>query len=677
MSAVRLRGFLGEIPKVDRRLLGDTNAQLVYNAKLTSGRLDTLYYPATVTATVRTGLKSIYRMYSGTVDYWLNWTSDVDVAKGPISGDTSFRIYFTSDAFEPRMTNLALATSAAPYPTAWYVLGVTPPTTACTVTAPGTGSGTESRAYVYTFVTQYGEESAPSPASAIVTATGTATGTWSISGMQTAPSNSYATTAVTWSGGYLTVTVASTFGLRAGEYLTLSALAPTVLNASYKVYDVPSSTTFRIAMSDPGTITDQIGVATRDAPHNTTGMTKRLYRSVTSGTDANYYFVKEFAVANTTASDDVGANIGEPIPTTGWAMPPVDLRGVRTLPSGALVGFRNGGNEVCFSEPLSPYAWPTSYRLTTDYTIQAVGIFGTAVAVLTSGTPYIAQGIDPASMSMTRIDQNWPCLSKRGVVEAGDGVLWPCPQGLAFIGMGGVSLATLPFYTQREWTNEYPATFSAAYHDNRYYAAAVTPSNTGSVLIFDRAGEATITHSDWLLAGMWADPQTGLLYVIHNNLIKKWDSDTSNRMPVTWKSKEFTVPVPINMGAARVEADFASSQAEAAAYVAAAAAQAALNAANIAANTTYGSGNAKSVNTYSLNGSNIVPASLVGDGTVRAVTFDLLVDNAVFFSKTVNLTGSFRLPAGLKYDKFALRVTTTVPVDSLLLGPTMDSLRTA
>lgn len=677
MSAVRLQGFLGESPKTDKRLLGDHNAQSVYNAKLTSGRLDTLYYPLEVVASMRTSAMSIYRMYSGTTDYWLNWASDVDVAKGPISGDTSFRIYFTSDVFEPRMSNLALATSAAPYPTAWYVLGVTPPTTACTVTAPGTGSGTETRAYVYTFVTQYGEESAPSPASAIVTATGTATGTWSISGMQTAPANSYATTAVTWSGGYLTVTVASTFGLRAGEYLTLSLLAPTVLNASYKVYDVPSSTTFRIAMSDPGTITDQIGVATRDAPHNTTGMTKRLYRSVTSGTDANYYFVKEFAVANTTALDDVGANIGEPIPTTGWAMPPVDLRGIRTLPSGALVGFRNGGNEVCFSEPLSPYAWPQSYRLTTDYPIQAVGVFGTAVVIMTAGTPYIAQGTDVAAMSMSRIDQNWPCLSKRGVVEAGDGVFWPCPQGLAMLGIGGASLATLPFYTQREWTLEKPETFRAAYHDNRYYAAADRTSGQGAVFIFDRAGEATISHSDWLLNGMWCDPQTGKLYVLHSNVIKQWDSDTSTRMTVTWQSKEFIVPTPINLGAAKVEADFASTAAEAAARAAALAAQAAANTTNIAANATGGSFNGRSINTYSLNGSSVLPASLVGDGSIRQATFEIYDEGALFFSKTVGTSDLFRLPGGRKYDKFSVRVVSTVPINSILIGPTADSLRGA
>ena len=60
--AARIHGFKGEVPCIEPQMLGDTNAQNATNIRLTSGRIDPLYYPKTQTATVRSGtLKSIYR----------------------------------------------------------------------------------------------------------------------------------------------------------------------------------------------------------------------------------------------------------------------------------------------------------------------------------------------------------------------------------------------------------------------------------------------------------------------------------------------------------------------------------------------------------------------------------------------------------------------------------------
>ena len=40
----------------------------------------------------------MYRMYSASTDYWLAWPDDVDVVKGPIAGDASFKLYYTGDS---------------------------------------------------------------------------------------------------------------------------------------------------------------------------------------------------------------------------------------------------------------------------------------------------------------------------------------------------------------------------------------------------------------------------------------------------------------------------------------------------------------------------------------------------------------------------------------------------
>lgn len=673
MPAFRLNAFLGEVPRLSTRLLANNNAQSSYNAKLTSGRIKPWFYPLDVSANIPSGtIQTVYRMYSGATDYWIGWTDEVDVAKGPVVGDTTFRIYFGSDAFEPRVTNLALATASTPYPNSWYVLGVTPPTTAPSCTPSGGSGSQETRAYVYTFVTQWGEESAPSPAS--TAATGYVNGTWAVTMADVAPPNSYTISAAVWSGGTLTLTVNSTFGLRAGEYVTLSGLAPAALNASWEVATVASSTSLTITMADPGTITDQIGSAARDAPHNTTSMMKRLYRAVTGSSTTTYYYVKEVAVATTSTNDDAGSAIGEALLTTDWDMPPVDLRGLITHPSGALVGFRS--NELWFSEPTVPYAWNQDYRVTTDFDIVAIGLFGSTIVVTTEGSPYIVSGVDPSAMSPTKVDKPWPCLSKRSLVSMGDSVIWACPLGLAVIGSDGAQLATEQFFTVDEWRELEPDTMISGYYDSKYFAAYTTADGM-ELLVFDRTREATITRGDFTLNAIYSDAATGYLYVVVDAALKRWDADTSYRLPFTWWSKEFVLPVPVNVGAAKVEADFGVTDAEATASLAAQAAQVAINAGYISGGTLKGAANTVSYNTYSLNGSKVLEPSLVATVGARSVIFELLDEDGVVYSKTVSSNSAFRLPSGTKYDKFSIRLIGDAIVDSVVLGETMDSLRTA
>ena len=679
MKPIRLQAFQGAVPRRTRRQLGDIQAQAISNFRMTSGRLDPLYSPKSLQATVPAGdLKSLYRLYdSAGASYWLAWLDDTDVVRGPVAGDSSFRFYYSSEAFEPRASNLAMATSAAaPYPNTWFVLGVFAPTTKPTA-APTGGSGTlETRTYCYTFVTPWGEESAPSPAATLVS--GYPNATWAITCPDVAPANTYTVTAVAWVGGVLTFTVTSTFGLRAGERVTPAGLAPAVLNTSMKVLAVTDATHFTVAMAaNPGTITDGAGTVTRDAPHNTAGMTKRLYRSVTTAADTQFYFAKEVAVATTAITDDVGAAIGEPLPTTGWAMPPTDLQGMKMLPCGSIVGFR--GNEICFSEPLSPCAWPTSYRITTDYPLVGLGVFGTSFVACTTGTPYLITGLAPESMSPTKVDQQWPCLSKRSIVEMGYGTTWATAFGLAHIGLDGTDLITEAFYTEREWRAINPASLISAYYSGRYYGAYQVDSQTYGILVLDgKNAEAVVSFAQLKPTALWTDPATGRLYLAMDGDIKEWDADQSTRLSGAWWSKEFVAATPFNMGAARVEGEFFGTATEEAAYAALVEAQHDANDLVIAV-TTAGAGsiNGSGCNAYGFNDSEVVPDSLVGDGALRAVTFELYASGELVFSKTVSRDATFRLPAGKKYDNFSVRLIGNVPIDAVVIGETAVALAEA
>lgn len=148
--------------------------------------------PATV-ATVPTGRASIYRMGRDTPsdeEYWLSWTGVVHAMRGFITEDTTERTFYTGDGF-PKQTDNTIALATWPYPTAWRALGVPPPTDTPVVTEldAGVATDTEIRYLVYTYVTDKGEESAPSPVS--LPYSGKTDATWTISNLGAPPSGPY------------------------------------------------------------------------------------------------------------------------------------------------------------------------------------------------------------------------------------------------------------------------------------------------------------------------------------------------------------------------------------------------------------------------------------------------------------------------------------------------------
>jgi len=178
MSAITVESFSGISPRTGPTLLAQNQAQVAKDLKIQSGEIRPWRAPTLVYTPYNSNAQTIYKFTgpTGTTPIWLEWTSAVDVVPGPVADITDYRLYYTSTAFGPKKTNWALASAnnagSAPYPDAYYELGVPYPTVAPTVVAAGTGTApSETRSYIYTYVTQFGsvllEESAPSPASLV------------------------------------------------------------------------------------------------------------------------------------------------------------------------------------------------------------------------------------------------------------------------------------------------------------------------------------------------------------------------------------------------------------------------------------------------------------------------------------------------------------------------------
>lgn len=179
MPALRIDSFSGIVPRTGPTQLQGNQAQIATDVKLYSGELRPWQAKTEVHTPAVTNTQSMYKFTgpTGTTPIWLEWAADVDVVPGPVADTSEYRLYYTSASFGPKKTNWLLASGSGvgspPYPNAYYEMGVPTPATAPTAVAAGTGTApVETRAYVYTYVTEFGtvaEESAPSPAVTVTT----------------------------------------------------------------------------------------------------------------------------------------------------------------------------------------------------------------------------------------------------------------------------------------------------------------------------------------------------------------------------------------------------------------------------------------------------------------------------------------------------------------------------
>lgn len=152
MAVIKISAFAGERPLISPRLLPDTAATEASNVRLDDGALTPTNKPGLTLFTAGAAdHETIYRHG----DDWLSWSGPVHAVPGPVAED---RLYYTGDGV-PKMR-----VDGDVYP-----LALDPPSTAPTATPSGSGSGdVQSRTYVWTWVTEFDEESAPSPTSAII-----------------------------------------------------------------------------------------------------------------------------------------------------------------------------------------------------------------------------------------------------------------------------------------------------------------------------------------------------------------------------------------------------------------------------------------------------------------------------------------------------------------------------
>lgn len=281
---------------------------------------------------------------------------------------------------------------------------------------------------------------------------------------------------------------------------------------------------------------------------------RRLYRSSTVGSAAQFQFVAEIPIAQTSYTDNLQQSaLGEVLPSELWVAPPDGLKSLKMMASGACVGFV--GNTVYFSEPNLPHAWPHKYPI--EFQIVGLGVFQQTVVALTNSFPVALMGADPQAMSPARLELPQSCVSKGSIVDTGDGCLYASPDGLVSIGSGGMSVITSKFLSRKQWQAYNPSTFKAVVHEGKYIATFTRSDSSRGMLILDFSGQGPfLTESDLnyntAITAAYSDNRTDTLYFAQGTDIVRFNRGAS--MGAEWKSKTFRMSAPINIGWAAIDA---------------------------------------------------------------------------------------------------------------------------
>ena len=437
----------------------------------------------------------------------------------------------------------------------------------------------------------------------------------------------------------------------------------------------PSAASNSVNAMEGQTVTVTLTTSAPAGDLQTTGMVKRLYRSVSSTAGTFYYFVADVAMATSSYNDTTATSaLVTTLPSTTWASPSSSMIGMITMPNGMMVGFFD--NTLCFCEPYFPHAWPVSYRISLDHTIIAISSIGNSVICATTANPYVVTGNSPSNMSTTKLDVNYPCVSKRSMANMGWCVVYASRGGLVVISQSGNELLTKHIYYWDSWQDLPITTIVAKYYDGKYYA-----SYTNGSFIFERddqIGGYLVTTDDIFTAAHY-DFDDAIFYFLKNeeigNRLYQWSDKTLAYDLQDWKSKVYIFKEPINIGAARVVFDDTGQVNVGATNAIIIAA----NAAAIAAGTTDGAFNDIEINgsRMSINGSGAAIQDLVSADQGDYILFQLFANKILVHTQYVLDTKVFRTPPGIKSDTWEVKVSSTVRIRAIHLAETPLGLKQA
>lgn len=359
----------------------------------------------------------------------------------------------------------------------------------------------EPRSYVYTYVNEYGEESAPSPVSEVLDV--------DVDGKVTLGFNIPPMT-----DGYC-----DPESIYIYRILPVQDKLPPATPQEVTEIAIGSA----MAGDDP---TDFYGIVNSDA-----------------------FFVMEipYREGAFTVVDDPNVNqIGESLSTWESSLPRADLQNIQMLENGSLVA--SEGKNLWFSDPWRYNSWNCFMNL--EDCIINFKVVGAHIYVTTDGHPYLierdvnTQNNDCACCrNVNRLVEPMPNVSSRSLVKTNTGVMWASSSGL--VRMSGNEMAVVTNDTLRydDWQTYFPHRFHGEYYRGKYFGF-----NGDDGIIFDVVDgmyTSAYENDSGKLTTLNINPDAvykaddNKLYMSFDGDIFEWDT-ASEFMPYTWRTRLHT-----------------------------------------------------------------------------------------------------------------------------------------
>jgi hypothetical protein len=420
----------------------------------------------------------------------------------------------------------------------------------------------ETRAYVYTYVTSYAEEGQTSPATV---ATGDIAPEPNVTVVPTAGgiSTSSPYIALAYDPGTIfpgmnifnitTNTHVGTVSYISGTTLVLTTNATSNGSTGDSLHFHIAGSQWVITIPPP----PSIDVTGNNITHC------RLYRTVVdSAGNATYYQVVEAPLnfsGVTTIIDDAppsGIVANKQLDSIGYSPPPAGLQGVVMMANGIAAGFTNE-REVWFSAAYLPHAWPAAYALTVDYPIVGLTANGTSLNILTQGSPFIATGVTPDTMTIGKITANEPCISRGSIVSSGEGAYYASPNGIQLLNTGGTTNITLNIYEKEFHYTLLPPKWAAGRYGSTYvsFIKGTPADGDHGGFAIDRFEEGanqlfSYIHFPVNVLNIYSDELSGQLFsLMQDGTVMQWNPpvgipDVTTLRSWEWKTKQFRFTTP-------------------------------------------------------------------------------------------------------------------------------------
>lgn len=379
--------------------------------------------------------------------------------------------------------------------------------------------------------------------------------------------------------------------------------------------------------------------------------------------------------ATHTFTDNVtDANLGVVCPSTNYYPPDSSLKGFVLLPSGVIAGYKN--NEVHFSEPYLPHAWPTDYIINVEGNVVGLGVLPATLVVLTDGFPSVIVGYTPGSYTKEKYTSFYPCLSARGIVSTPLGVMFPSKEGLIVVDQNGPRNLTQEIMSEHDWSEFYPTTIHGHWYAGKYIGFYNGGADNQGGFIFDLENGIFSTIGKYCDAGHVSFGD-GNFYVVRETgegtstyAIYEWAGDPFNYMLYLLRSKTFLHAWKANYAAAQVLIDqpfYDAWKADAEENYDGWE----VNVDTIDDDLIGGDINEDDINDQCINGDNLMDISSISFS--ESVIFRYYVNGELVLSKVITGNAPFKLPIQ-RGKRIEFELEGFVPVQRVIIGSGMKDM---